>query len=204
MPIQLNKAVLEQNIFTKANQTLTITGLGRMLILSRDAITLEQPTIELADKTNVPGGRNNPGEFNCVVQLAHDDMRRKMISWYHQCLNYGNGVNPNYKKPALLTFNRHFQGAPDAQFGNGSSARNPLNITILGTWPKSCEIPEYSMSDGDDGDADCQLTLNLSYDDLEFESGEVDALGALSGYQSSRSVTQNVAGNVTGFLGVGG
>jgi hypothetical protein len=49
MPIQLNKAVLEQNIFTKANQTLTITGLGRMLILSRDAITLEQPTIELAE-----------------------------------------------------------------------------------------------------------------------------------------------------------
>jgi len=28
------------------------------------------------------------------------------------------------------------------------------------------ESPEYSMSDGDEGDADCQLTMALCFDDV--------------------------------------
>ena len=180
MPVQYNKKVLEGNIFSKGNQTLTIVGLGTLsnkplTILSRDAITIEQSTIELADKTQVPGGRNNFGEFNVVIQLALDSHRQEMIKWYHQCLNRRGGqnaalgINPDYKKTGILKFLRHFSGAPSAealQAGSGSAGA-PYELTIRGLWPKSLEFPEFSMSDGDEGDADAQMTLSLCFDDVE-------------------------------------
>lgn len=180
MPLQYNKKVLEGNIFSKANQTLTIVGLGTLsnrplTILSRDEITLEQPTIELADKTQVPGGRNNFGEFNLVIQLALDSHRQEMIKWYNECLNIrgglntSQGINPDYKKTGIIRFLRHFSGAPSAEAqdaGSGQAGR-PFEIILRGIWPKSLGFPEYSMSDGDEGDADAQLTLSICYDDLE-------------------------------------
>ena len=178
MPLQYNKKVLEGNIFSKGNQTLTIKGMLNekpLVILSRDEITLEQSVIELADKTQVPGGRNNFGEFNLVVQLAMDDHRREMFRWYEQCLNKrggaansNEGIDPNYKRTGSIIYRRQFTGAPSSEFVEAGAGSNLENFTLdlIGIWPKSMAFPEFSMSDGDEGDSDSMLTMSLCYDDI--------------------------------------
>jgi hypothetical protein len=179
MVLQQNKGVLEGNIFSKINQTIVIVGIlqGRPLtILTRDEITLEQSTIELPDKTQVPGGRTNFGEFNITIHLAQDDHRNAMIGWFNQCLNRRGGtvggrvgIDPNYKKKGTITYNRHFQGSPAAelQSAGAGTERSPFKLDLQGLWPKSIAFGEYSMSDGDEGDANISCTLALCYDDVE-------------------------------------
>lgn len=165
--MQYNKGVLEGNVFTKGNQRLTITGLPTLTLISRDAITVEQGMIELADKTRIPGGRNASGEFNVVAQLANDSDREAFLNWYNMCLNYGRGINPNYKRDALLTFMRHFEGSPDTEFRGAGKRGEPFTLKLIGTWPQSIEFPEYSLSDGDEGDADAHITIKLCFDDVD-------------------------------------
>jgi len=167
MALQLNKGVLEGNIFSKGNQRLVIRGMPALTLISRDAITLEQGVIDLADKTKVPGGRNNSGEFNVVAQLANDTDREAFLGWYNQCLNYGQGIDANYKRDALLTFDRHFQGAPDSEFSGAGKRGDPFQVKLIGIWPKSLEFPDYSLSDGDEGDADSHMTIGICFDDLQ-------------------------------------
>lgn len=152
---EVNKGVLEQNIFTKGKQVLEFAGAPQGIILiTRDAIAIEQGVIELADKTKVPGGRTNAGEFGCTFQLASDVARGWFRDWYNQCTDTGEGAKTASKKNGTLIYFRNFE----------SKTNRELKITLIGMFPTKLEFPELDMSGGDEGDSDAHVTATMSYD----------------------------------------
>lgn len=152
---EVNKGVLEQNIFTKGKQVLQFAGKQEEIILiTRDAIAIEQGVIELADKTKVPGGRTNAGEFGCTFQLASNVARTWFKNWYEECRDKGAGANANCKKNGTLIFYRNFASTIDRE----------LRIELIGLFPTKLEFPELDMSGGDEGDSDAHVTATMSYD----------------------------------------
>lgn len=166
--VMRNKEVLEGNIFSKGNQELTITGIpGTILLVQRDAITTEMSMIELADKRRVPGARTNSGEFNAVIQMAHDATRIAMMIWYDRCLDRGNGISPNYKRNGLLRYKRLFQGAPATGYSGAGNAGTNFELRVKGLWVMKLEYPEFDMAGGDEGDSDAHIPITFCYDDVE-------------------------------------
>ena len=151
---QVNKGVLESNIFTKGKQVLEIDKMIGVILITRDAIAIEQGVIELADKTKVPGGRSNSGEFSCTFQLASDAARNWFNNWYNECIDQGNGANKDCKKEGKISYYRNFQTA----------ANNTVLVSLRGLFVTKLEFPELDMSGGDEGDSDAHVTATLSYD----------------------------------------
>jgi len=162
---QRGKAVLQGNDFLKINQELTVSNLGVLRVLTRDAITVEQSKVDLADKTQVPGGRNAAGEFNITLQLADDPMRAKFLEWYEQSIDQGRGISPNYKKDGLIRYKRLYRSNPAADMMNVGTAGEPFEIKLIGLWVRSLEFPDYDLSGGDEGDASSVLTCVMCFDD---------------------------------------
>jgi hypothetical protein len=153
---EVNKGVLEQNIFTKGKQTLELEGFnGDLLLITRDAIAIEQGVIELADKTKVPGGRTNAGEFGCTFQLASDELRDWFNSWYRKCLDQGSGADSTCKKTGSVIFYRNF---------NSNNLKSNTELALAGLFLTKLEFPEFDMSGGDEGDSDAHVTCTMSYD----------------------------------------
>lgn len=151
---EVNKGVLEQNIFTKGKQVLQFLGTSQEIILiTRDAIAIEQGVIELADKTKVPGTRTNAGEFGCTFQLASDVARVWFKEWYNECIDTGSGAKTTCKKNGKLVYYRNFE-----------SNNRELEIELFGLFPTKMEFPELDMSGGDEGDSDAHVTATMSYD----------------------------------------
>lgn len=151
---EVNKGVLEQNIFTKGKQVLRILNMSDVILITRDAIAIEQGVIELADKTKVPGGRTNAGEFGCTFQLASDKAREYFDSWYIQCTDRGSGADVTCKRNGDITFYRNFN----------TSEQKEVKIQLLGLFITKMEFPELDMSGGDEGDSDAHVTATMSYD----------------------------------------
>ncbi|MGB3203663.1 MAG: hypothetical protein WBB28_01605 [Crinalium sp.] len=192
MPLQYNKAVLSQNIFTKGFQSFEVLGIPSQLrIITRDAVSIEQGVIELADKTKVPGGRNNAGEFTMTVQMALNTDRQALLYWYSLCMNWrqqrtgmkndrnvpvnapGRGqssgnLEQTYKRDCYITWHRAMTKPLTASFGGSPTvAGNEFQVKLIGVWPSKMEFPDFSMSDGDSGDADAHMTGTFQYDDVE-------------------------------------
>ncbi len=164
MAMQRNKLVLEGNIYHTNDQRLVVTGMpAPLLLVQRDAIKVEQDIIEMKDKRNVPTGRNNAGEFNCIIQLAHDTTREAMLAWYDLCLDHGNGISATYKRDAMLTYRRLFRGNPGTEFSGAGSPGGDFQLRIIGLFVKSLEFPEFTM----DGAEDAEVPCAFSYDDVE-------------------------------------
>lgn len=92
-----------------------------------------------------------------------------------QCLNKrggaansNEGIDPNYKRTGSIIYRRQFTGAPSSEFVEAGAGANLENFTLdlIGIWPKSMAFPEFSMSDGDEGDSDSMLTMVICYDDI--------------------------------------
>lgn len=165
MAMQRNKGVLEGNAFTNTNQTLVIQGIDRPLILTqRDAITMEMAMIETPDKRQLPSGRNNAGEFNAQFALSDDEPRAAMMEWYRMCMDFGRGVNPNYKRNGILTYNRLFQGSPAADFAGAGRMGQPFKLKLIGLWVRSLEFGEFDMSS--DGELSTSTAI-FCFDDVE-------------------------------------
>lgn len=178
MVIQRNKGVLEGNIFHSNNQRLIITGIPESIqIVQRDEISIEQDMIELQDKRNVPSGRNNPGEFNAQLQLASDITRDSMAAWYSLCLDRGQGISPNYKRQATLTYNRLFNGSPGSDYVGAGSNAAPFQLRIIGLWCRTMSFPEFTMESAEHS----LLTVGFSYDDVEpiYNQNMASAIGGL-------------------------
>lgn len=166
--VMRNKGVLEGNIFSKGNQTLVVAGISEpLLLIQRDAIPTEMSMIELADKRRVPGARTNSGEFNAVVQLAHDQIRDSMLLWFSNCLDRGNGISPNYKRDGILTYNRLFKGNPATEYAGAGRQGQPFQLRLIGLWVMKLEFPEFDMASGDEGDSDAHVTVSFCFDDVE-------------------------------------
>lgn len=162
---QRGKAVLQANDFLKINQELTVSNLGILRVLTRDAITVEQSKVDLADKTQVPGGRNAAGEFNITLQLADDPMRDRFLEWYEQSIDQGSGISPNYKKDGFIRYRRLYNSNPRSTMMNIGQPGEPFAIKLVGLWVRSLEFPDYDLSGGDEGDASCILTCVMCFDD---------------------------------------
>jgi hypothetical protein len=150
---EVNKGILEQNIFTKGKQILDIQGMDKVYLITRDAIAIEQGVIELADKTKVPGGRTNAGEFGCTFQLASDQAREYFDAWYQQCIDSKDGADENCKRSGKLIYYRNFK-----------SQKKEVQIQLKGLFITKMEFPELDMSGGDEGDSDAHVTATMSYD----------------------------------------
>lgn len=163
---EVNKGVLEQNIFTKGKQVLEIDGMSdKIYLITRDAIAIEQGVIELADKTKVPGGRTNSGEFGCTFQLASNEARDYFNQWYTSTLDQGSGADPKCKKEGTIVFYRNF-----------NAQAQQVKIKLLGLFPTKMEFPELDMSGGDEGDSDAHVTATMSYDMARLEAQGIAAV----------------------------
>lgn len=150
---EVNKGLLEQNIFTKGKNVLEISGMNKVYLITRDAIAIEQGVIELADKTKVPGGRTNAGEFGCTFQLASDEARDWFTKWYQECIDTGAGADSACKKTGKLIFYRNFK-----------SQKRKAEYELFGLFITKLELPELDMAGGDEGDSDAHVTATMSYD----------------------------------------
>lgn len=180
---QRYKNVLEGNTFIKINQELIIQGLpGPVMVLSRDAITVEMNKVDLADKTQVPGGRNNAGEFNATIQLADDSTREGFLEWYRGSQDSGRGISPNYKRDGMIRYRRLFEGTPAAEYQGAGKAGRPFILKMKGLWVRSMEFPEFDMSGGDEGDSDAALQVTICFDDAFSDPNNLaGAIGGLFG-----------------------
>lgn len=162
---QVNKGVLEQNIFSKGKQTLDVDGLAddNIIILTRGEITVEQGVIELPDKTNVSGGRTNSGEFDLTVQLSSNYSREYFQNWYEAALDRGNGAKgtsfgqEGYKRAGKITYLRHDDRANAVLSGN-------FNLYLDGMFPSKMSYTDFDMAGGDEGDAQAILTMTIKFD----------------------------------------
>lgn len=189
MVMQRNKSVMEGNIFHSNNQRLNITGIPEgMQIVQRDAISIEQDVVELQDKRKVPSGRNNPGEFNAQLQLASDVTRNSMLAWYSLCLDPGQGISPNYKRQATLSYERLFSGSPGSDYEGSGNNLQRFQLKIIGLWCKSIEFPEFTM----DGTEHSLMSVGFCFDDIDpvFDQAVTSAIGGLVSTQKIGPIDQ--------------
>jgi hypothetical protein len=176
----MRKATLSPNPIPQNKQRFIVEGLPECdRIITRDAINLEIATADRPDKTKVPIGRVNPGDFGITLDFADDKARNEYLGWFEMCIDRGSalratnartreligaggdvasrtyggvpGIDPKYKKLASIIYQRLYIQEP------------PIVCKLIGVFPSSCEFPDYDM----DGEDLCTLSMTLSYDDVE-------------------------------------
>jgi hypothetical protein len=186
----MRKATLSPNPIPQNKQRFIVQDLPEAnRIITRDNITIELGSAERPDKTVVPVGRVNSGEFSITLDFADDKARGDYQKWFEMCVDRGSslrqtnattrellgstggatdrtykgieGINKNYKKTASIIYHRLYVEEP------------PITCKLIGVWPKSMEIPDFDM----DGEEMCTLSMTLSYDDAELLSNVAKALG---------------------------
>lgn len=187
----MRKATLSPNPIPQNKQRFIVEDLPEAnRIITRDNITIELGSAERPDKTVVPIGRINSGEFNVTLDFADDKARRDYVRWFEMCVDRGTslrqagaatrdltgqggdvrsrtygaveGINPKYKKLASIIYHRLYKA--DEQ---------PIVLKLVGVWPKSIEAPDFDM----DGEELCTLSMSLSFDDAELITDGVRAFG---------------------------
>jgi len=168
MAIERNKHVLEGNAFPKGKTEIIVAGMpGPLVLTSFGDLTREVGVIELKDKRQIPGGRTAPGEFEASVQLALDPMRDALLSWSEMAIDRGSGVDPNYKRDAVITYVRHFQGSPASETAGAGNRGTSFKLKAVGLWIQKVVFPGGDMEGGHEGgDADSILQLTFKYDSL--------------------------------------
>ncbi len=178
----MRKATLSKNPLPQNKQRFIVEGLPNSAnIITRDNIAIEINTAERPDKTVVPIGRVNSGEFNITLDFADDLTRIEYIKWFNQCvdrasttsLSGGNtgflsgvlddannatqnqvkGIQPEYKKSAVIVYHRLFI----------DSSVQPVKLKLAGCFPKSMTAPDFDM----DGEDMATLEMSISYDDAQ-------------------------------------
>jgi hypothetical protein len=187
----VRKATLSPNPLPNNKQRFIVQDLPECnRIITRDNITIEIGSAERPDKTVVPIGRVNSGEFGITLDFADDKARSAYLGWFEMCIDRGTslratnaltrdlvnatggdvasrsysavpGINPKYKKLVSIVYHRLYVGEP------------AIVLKLIGVWPKSCEAPDFDM----DSDELCTLSMTLSYDDAELITPDVGAFG---------------------------
>lgn len=187
----MRKATLSPNPVPQNKQRFIVQDLPECnRIITRDAITIEIGSAERPDKTVVPIGRVNSGDFGITLDFADDKARSAYLGWFEMCIDRGTslratnamtrdlvnptggdvssrgyaaieGINPKYKKLASIVYHRLHKESP------------PIVLKLIGVWPKSCEAPDFDM----DGEDLCTLSMTLSFDDAELITSDVTAFG---------------------------
>lgn len=192
----MRKATLSKNPFPQNKQRFIVEGMSNSAnIITRDNITIEINTAERPDKTVVPIGRVNSGEFNITLDFADDLTRHEYIRWFNQCVDRGSsttlsgsgtgflngvledannatqnqvkGIHPEYKKSAVIVYHRLFI----------DSSVKPVKLKLAGCFPKSMTAPDFDM----DGEDMATLEMSISYDDAQIELE-----GSLGDYAKNR------------------
>lgn len=154
------KQVLEGNVLRKSQGEILIEGLesAGIIHITFGDLTSEQESIELPDGTLVPTGIEKPGEFEVEIQLAHQESLNAYMVWAMQARDRSsNGVDPQYKRNATITYHRLFQGGGSTVAGR--ALPNERN-RITGVWVKSFTLPGGEM----DSTEDNRMSLTLCYD----------------------------------------
>ena len=186
----MRKATLSPNPVPQNKQRFIVEGLPECnRIITRDAVNIEIATADRPDKTKVPIGRVNPGDFGITLDFADDKGRNEYMRWFEMCIDRGSslrqtnartrelvnptggdvasrtygaipGIDPKYKKLVSIVYHRLTIENP------------PIVCKLIGVFPSSCEVPDFDM----DGEDLCTLSMTLSYDDIEL-IGDYKAFG---------------------------
>lgn len=180
----MQKATLSTNAALQSKQRMIVEGIPTAsAIITRDEITLEVEVVERPDGTQIPGGRVQPGEFNVTIDLADNDTRRAYYGWYTQSIDQGGknsveGQQVDFQNPRVGTI----PGIGISRLVTGSYKRSvtivyhrlqqlqgvenqPIVLSLLGCWVKSCSLPDYDMA----GTESSQATFTICYDDGRLE-----------------------------------
>lgn len=178
----MRKATLSKNPLPQNKQRFIVEGITHSAnIITRDNISIEINTAERPDKTVVPIGRVNSGEFNITLDFADDLTRIDYIKWFNQCIDRASatslsgsgtgflsgtldtpdnanltqvwGIDPSYKKAAVIVYHRLFK----------DSTVKAVKLKLAGCFPKSMTAPDFDM----DGEDMATLEMSISYDDAQ-------------------------------------
>jgi hypothetical protein len=185
----MQKATLSPNPLPQNKQRFIVEGLPEAKrIITRDNISIELGSADRPDKTVVPVGRVNPGEFNITLDFGDDLARGDYIKWFNMCIDKGTaaresgaarrtltqdngvsagltyagveGINREYKKRATLIYHRLYR------------EEQPIVVKLIGCWPKSIQLPDFDM----DGEEMVTLEASISYDDVQIIQNNAGAL----------------------------
>ena len=162
MPIR--KRTSEDNTFLANNQQFLVRGLPRTLIMyKRDAFDSEIGQVEKADGTFSPTGRRKPGEVNVTFQFADPDVWKAYYEWHEQSIDQGDGqgINPQYKRPATIIFERLYKGSP-GDFNTGRDLPD-RKIEMIGCWLKKLTVPAGDIA----AEEECVVEGTICWDDLD-------------------------------------
>ena len=156
------KQVLEGNVLRKSQGELLIDGLetAGIIHITFGDIASEMDVIELPDRTKVPTGIGNAGEFDVEIQLAHRESLNAYISWAMMGRDRStDGLNPQYKRNGTIIYHRLFQGGGETAAGR---ALPNERVRLFGMFVQNYTLPGMEMDSTDDN----RLALTLSYDDV--------------------------------------
>lgn len=192
----MRKATLSKNPIPQNKQRFIVEGMSNSAnIITRDSISIEINTAERPDKTVVPIGRVNSGEFNITLDFAEDSTRDEYIKWFNRCIDRAStttlsgggtgflagaleepdnvdqgqvkGIHKDYKKSAVIVYHRLFV----------DSDVKPVKLKLAGCFPKSMTAPDFDM----DGEDMATLEMSISYDDAQIVLD-----GSLGDYATNR------------------
>lgn len=156
----MKKATLSPNPVLQAKQRLIIDRLPESdRVITRDTIAMEIGSVDRPDKTKVPIGRVNPGEFNVTLDFADDAARDAYYNWFLECIDNGGrgdtpGINPTYKRNAVIKYDRLYRTT--------ERSGQPISLRLIGCFPTSCTMPDFDMN----GEDTSNLEMTISYDDV--------------------------------------
>jgi hypothetical protein len=198
----MQKATLSPNPLPQNKQRFLVQDLPECRrVITRDTIAIELSSAERPDKTVVPIGRVNSGEFNITLDFGDDLGRGDYLKWFNMCIDKGTkerssgansrdlsedvtnssvtyagvaGIDPGYKKLATLIYHRLY------------NEDNPIIVKLIGCWPSSLTLPDFDM----DGEEMLTLEMTISYDDVQIIQ---KSAAALYGNSFGGTATTNVA-----------
>ena len=159
----MRKATLNARVIPKNKAKFTIQNLsnGALQVTTRGEVSQESDTIERKDKTVVPSGRINPGEFDITIPLSERTDVDTMTTWRQMCLdadtNTGGsvsatGLHTKYKRDCVLQYFHIFDDGTAEEY-----------IFLSGCFVKNAQYPDYDM----DGSEEAEVTFTISYDTMQ-------------------------------------
>lgn len=160
----IRKATSEDNVLLENNQEFIVQGLPRSLITyTRDNFTSEIGLVEKADGTYSPTGRRGPGEMTVTFQFADPEVWDAYYSWHEMSIDQGdgNGINPQYKRPATIVYNRLYRGSP-GEFGSGRDLPD-RKVGLIGCWCRSLQMPGGDIA----SEEECIVEATIAWDNID-------------------------------------
>lgn len=154
----MRKGTLNPNALPTAKQDFQVEGWPwANRILTRDAITAEVTSNERPDKTLVPVGRHETGEFNITLEAADNDSRKGYWKWHQMAIDGASAISSASADNDIGADLYNFD------YRNYSTTNQNGRIGIDAKYKRKAVITMYRLWDG--GNTGGVTSVNDTYTD---------------------------------------